>query len=52
MRRSEVVSSICRASALVEVGSALRKGKREKKWLSLDPLVARLLRTRLTKRGR
>jgi hypothetical protein len=30
----------------------LRKGKREKKWLSLDPLVARLLRAWLAKRSK
>ena len=32
--------------------SVRRKGNREKNWLSLDPLVARLLRAWLAKRGR
>jgi integrase/recombinase XerC len=32
--------------------SVLRKGKREKQWLSLDPLVARLLRAWVGERGK
>jgi integrase/recombinase XerC len=52
LRRNEVVQDLEDFDARGGRVNVLRKGKREKKWLGLDPLVARLLRAWLAKRGK